>query len=269
MRIYISCDMEGITGIPDWDYAMRDKLDYGVGRELMVGEVNSAIEGALAAGAKEIIVNDSHASMINLIPEKVHKSAKIIQGIAKPLSMMQGIDFGKYDAALFLGYHAQAGTNLGIMGHTYSGAFIKCEVNGKEFGEFGLNSALCGYFNVPVVFVSGDEGVCKEAKKHIPQIETMAGKKGFGKKVGLSLHPAIAREKIKAGVINALKKVKTIPPFKVKSPVKLKVELSDVSHADLCTRIPNIIRLSGRELLFKHKEYLECFKAFLCIMSIA
>ena len=268
MKIYISSDIEGVAGVPSWEYGNRKNLDYGIGRDLMAEEVNAAIEAALESGAKEIIVNDSHASMVNLIPTKIHRAAKLLQGEVKPWSMMQGMD-RKYDAALFLGYHSMGGTWQGSMAHTYSAAIVEARVNGIPFGEPGLNAAFCGYHRTPLVFLSGDEAAAKEIQKLIPSIVTVAVKKGYGRKAVLSIHPEIAREKIRDGVKKALSQGEKIKPFLPKSPYTLEVELRSSEMADLCERIPGIKRLSDSRISFKNRDYKEIFRCFLCIMTVS
>lgn len=267
MRIWMSCDMEGIAGIPVWEFATRDSRDYDMGRELMIGEVNAAVEGAVEAGAKEIIVNDSHDMMINLLPEKVHKAAKLLQGSRKIMSMVEGLDYGKYDAAMFIGYHSMAGT-IGSLSHTYTGAISQVCINNEPVGEFGLNASMAGYLGIPAVFLAGDETVCKEAKTKVPNIFTAPVKKAMGKKSCLSLHPSVAREMIKKNVTEALKNIKNIKPIKIKTPVTIKISFHDVTNADAATRVPGVKRLSARELSFTNKDYRECYKAFLCMMAL-
>jgi D-amino peptidase len=268
MKIYISADIEGVAGVPSWEYGSRKNLDYGIGRDLMAEEVNAAIGGSLDAGAKEIIVNDSHASMVNLIPTKIHRAAKLLQGEVKPWSMMQGMD-KRYDAALFIGYHSMAGTWQGSMAHTYSGAIREARVNGIPFGEPGLNAAFCGYHRTPLVFLSGDEAATNEIHKLIPSIVTVAVKKGYGRKAVLSIHPEIAREKIREGVAKALSGIKNIKPFLPKSPYTLEIKLLGSEMADMCERIPGIKRLANSRISFKNRDYKEIFRCFLGIMTIS
>lgn len=267
MRIWITVDMEGIAGIPVWEFATRDSFDYNMGRDLMIGEVNAAVEGALLAGAKEIIINDSHDMMINLLPEKIHPAAKLLQGSRKPFSMAEGLNYGKYDAAMFVGYHSMAGS-LGSLSHTYTGAITRVCVNDETVGEFGLNATMAGYYGIPAVFIAGDEEVCAEAKKKVSNIVTAPVKKALGKKSCLSVHPSVARAMIKENVQKALQNVKSIKPIKVKTPITVKVAFHDVTFADVCTRLPGAKRLSPTELSFTHKDFAECYKAFLCMMAM-
>jgi D-amino peptidase len=268
MKVFITCDMEGVAGVCDWDQADSSKPDYAHGRELMVGEVNAAIEGALAAGAKEVIVNDSHGSMTNLLPEKLNRAAKLLQGRVKPLSMMQGID-KSYDAALLIGYHSMADTQCGSLSHTYTGSIRRAEINGKVVGEPGLNAAFAGYFGVPVVFLSGDEAAVNEIRSLIPGIEAVAVKKAFGRKAILSIHPELAREMVRDGVSRALARRAEIAPLRFDAPFVLRIEVSDAAMGDICERIPSVKREGATTLQFSSATYLEAFKAFLTVMSLS
>ncbi|MBN1902952.1 M55 family metallopeptidase [Candidatus Sumerlaeota bacterium] len=268
MKIYISCDIEGIGGVPSWEFGSKKNPDYSIGRELMVGEVNAAVEGALDAGAKEIVVNDSHGDMVNLDPQKLHKAARLLQGEVKPWSMMEGMD-KKYDAAAFIGYHAMAGTLFGSMCHTYCGAITEARVNGRIWGEAEINAAFCGAHKTPLVFVSGDEALSREIKKFIPDIFTAIVKKAHGMRAALSLHPDIARARIREGIKKAIDSRKRIKPFLPKKPYTLEVLLREPDMADICTRVPGTKRAGPRTIQFKSNNYIEVFRCFLCIMTLA
>jgi D-amino peptidase len=268
MKLYISCDIEGVAGVPSWEYGSRNKLDYSEGRLYMIGEVNAAIEGALESGAEEIIVNDSHGNMVNLLPAKVNKAARLLQGEVKPWSMMEGMD-KRYDAAAFIGYHAMAGTQFGSMAHTYCGAITAARVNGEVWGESEFNGAFCGAHGTPLVFLSGDEAVTKEVKKFIPKIETAAVKKGYGMRAALSVHPEVAQQMIREGIMRGLARRREVKPFLPKSPYTLEVDLRDPDMADICTRIPCTERIAQRTIRFSHRNYKEIYRAFLNIMSLA
>lgn len=268
MKVYISCDMEGVAGIADSEYVMRKDLDYGEGRELMLGEVNAAVEGALEAGATEAVINDSHGNMINLLPSKVHPKARLILGSVKPMSMMQGID-ASFDAAALIGYHSMGGTQHGVLAHTYSGQVVEAKVNGVLFGEPEFNAALAGYYDVPVVFLSGDKAATREIGKHIPKIVTAAVKEGFGRRAAMSVHPEVARELIKEGMKRAIGLRKQIRPFKPKSPYRLMVTMSMSDMADMCERIPGVVRKGAKTLAFTDADYREVYKAFLTMMSMS
>ncbi len=165
LKVFISVDMEGVTGVVNGDDTRRSGKDYDYFRQTMTREANAAIEGALAAGATEIIVRDSHGSALNLLPEMLHRSSKLIRDWSDgPMSMMEGID-ASYDAAIYVGYHARAGTPDGVLDHTSSGDVTDVSINGLQMPETGYNALMAGYYNVPVVFVAGDKAVCDQARE--------------------------------------------------------------------------------------------------------
>jgi len=186
LKVFISVDMEGISGIVHSIQTSRDQPDYEKGRALMVGDVNAAIMGVLALGKAEIVVSDGHGSMTNLQPEELHENSVLVRGSPKPLTQMAGIDRG-FDAALFIGYHSKRGTKRGTLDHTISGRTVdSITINGLEVGETAINAAIAGYHEVPLVFISGDRAVTEEAEEIIPGIVTVAVKgNGCGKGGGL------------------------------------------------------------------------------------
>jgi D-amino peptidase len=270
MNIYISCDMEGVAGICDWDYAVRDRMDYAHGRMLMIKECNAAIEGALEAGAKKIVVNDSHDGMVNLLPEEMHPEAELILGRNKTYSMMQGIN-RNFDAALFIGYHAGVGQKYGTLAHSYSSRVLHLSVNGISLNEAGINAFLAGAYGVPLVALSGDDVLAREMKKMIPQAKTIVVKKGMGRKAAQSIHPSKAREKIKKGIMEVLinAKKKKVKPFKLRSPYTLKAQLTPIEILDMAERIPGMRRTDGQTVIYKSRDVIEIYKAYMTLMSVS
>ncbi|MCK7490013.1 MAG: M55 family metallopeptidase [Anaerotruncus sp.] len=201
LKIFISVDMEGISGIVHGDQTTPGTAEYADGRKWMAQDVNAAVEAALAAGATGVVVNDSHGSMRNIDPDDLHPKAILISGTPKPLSMMQGID-PTFAACLFIGYHAKAGTENAILDHTISGSVVRSiRVNGIEMPELGLNAAIAGYYGVPVVLVSGDTAVCRQAGEVLGKdIVTVAVKEAFGRLAAKLVPMAEARQMIAAGV---------------------------------------------------------------------
>lgn len=214
MRVYISVDMEGVAGVVHRDQTGREGKDYEQARKLMTNEANAAIQGALEAGARDIVVNDSHGTMRNIDPELLRKEAKLISGSPKRLGMMEGID-SRFQAAIFIGYHTRSGSE-GILNHTYNGRVVsKVKINNQEFGEFGINALIAGEYGVPAVFVSGCNLLVEEAKKHIQNIHSAQVKHTINRVTTESLHPDMACELIKNGVIQALQHNEIVKPYKL------------------------------------------------------
>ncbi|MBN2336571.1 M55 family metallopeptidase [Candidatus Bathyarchaeota archaeon] len=253
-KIFISIDMEGISGIVDWAEVDRNNSEYAFARKLMVGDLNAAIKGALEAGVKEVVVSDAHGSMRNLRPEDVHEAAVLVRGSPKPGSMMEGVD-DTCDAALYVGYHSMKGTENGIMCHTISGSAIDgIFINGRETGEFGLNSALAGFYGVPSVFLAGDYAATKEAEAFVPGITTTAVKWAVGRYSAKCLHPNESGKLITANVKKALTG-KLPEPRRVKEPVEVKIRFVTSTMCDVVALMPSFKRVDGRTMAGEFGDY--------------
>ena len=269
LKVFISVDMEGISGIVDGSMTGKDQLDYQKGRILMVSDVNAAIEGVLTLGEAEIVVCDAHGSMTNIEPEELNRAATLVRGTPKPLSQMAGID-GSFDAAIFIGYHSMKGTLRGVLSHTFSGRAIESlRINGIEVGETAMNAAIAGYHGVPLVFVSGDLADKREAKALNPEIETVAVKEAVSRTAAKCLNPAKARELIKETVAKALKKRKSIEPFTFEPPIQLLVRYTNARMADAVEFMPSAERVNGKTIKFVLDNYLKAYGAFRASVYIA
>lgn len=268
MKVFISVDIEGIAGIVDRTQWKEGELNYQIARELMVGEANAAIEGALAAGAEEIVVNDSHSSMTNINPLQLHPAARLVLGRMKPMSMCQGLGPG-FDAAVFVGYHAGRGTQFGVLEHTYTSAFYEVRINGRSAAEAVLNGLLAGSYGVPLVFLSGDQTATAQIREWNPKIHTVVVKEGLARQAAISVHPQVARERIRKGVEQALAHRNEIGLLKLDPPFELVCDLEWTQMADLCERIPGLARTGPRQVRYVTQDYPTCFKAFLTIMTLA
>lgn len=271
IKVFISVDMEGISGIVHSDQTTPGTPEYASGQKWMAQDVNAAVEGALEAGATEVVVNDSHGSMRNINPDDLDPRAILISGSPKPLSMMQGID-ASFTACLFIGYHAKAGTENAILDHTISGSVVRAvRVNGLELPELGLNAAIAGYDDVPVVFISGDTAVCRQAEEILgKEVVTIAVKEAYGRLAAKLVPMAEARRRIKAGVKDALGKVEGIKPFKLTAPYNFELAYHVSAQADMgAMLLPQVKRPDARTLAFTANDYLEGFRMLRALISLA
>ena len=182
---------------------------------------------------------------------------------------MAGID-SSFDAALFIGYHSMKGTLHGVLSHTFSGRTIdSLTVNGMEIGETAMNAAIAGYHGVPLVFVSGDLAVTKEAHVLNPNMVTVAVKEAVARTAAKCIHPKKARELVKKGVTEALKKRKSIEPFTFKPPIEMLVKYANSLIADAVELMPSAERVDGRTIRFVLDDYLNTFGAFRASVEIA
>ncbi len=268
MRIYISADMEGVSGVVHFaQTSIKDEAEeYGRARKWMTAEVNAAIEGALAAGATEVVVNDAHGSMRNILLEELNPVAQLVTGSPKPLAMMQGIDEG-FDVAFFIGYHALAGSAHGTLNHTWTGRVHGVVLNGRPVGELGLNAALAGHFGVPVVLVTGDQTLVQEAQAILGDIETVAVKQAYGMRAARCLAPSRARELIKEAANRAVQKGGT--PFVPSAPVTFSVCFQQTVHAEMAELVPGSHRVDTRTVEFTHDDMLTAYRAWRAIVGLA
>ena len=261
LKVFISVDMEGVTGVVNVEDASRSGKDYDYFRQTMTREANAAIEGALAAGATEIVVRDSHGTALNLLPEMLHRSAKLIRDWSGgPMVMMEGID-ASYDAAIYVGYHAKAGTPDGVLDHTSSGDVTNVAINGVSMPETGYNALMAGYYDVPVIFVAGDKAVCDQAQALLGIVETVAVKEGIGA-AALNLHPEVAREQIRAGVQRALENVDDYKPYKLSAPYTLVLTLKTEQSIHQGSFYPGARRTGDWELTYKSADLMEIMRAY-------
>jgi D-amino peptidase len=262
--------MEGISGIVDRTMVSRDGGDYEKGRKLMVQDVNAGIEGILDVDQDaEIYVCDGHGGMNNINPEELDRNAELIRGRPKPQSQMCGLD-DSFDACLFIGYHSKKGTLEGMMSHTYSGNNIESiHINGIEVGETAMNAGIAGYYKVPLIFVSGDLAVTKEAEEIDSDIETVAVKTAVGRVSARCIHPEKSRELIKKGVSRAVGKIGEIEPCIIDSPVTFRIRFTDGVKADAASFIPTAERLDGKTIVIRNNDYIKGYHGFLASVMCA
>lgn len=268
MKILISADLEGVNGVAHPDQIYPDGKYYKETLVRWAKELNAIVEGLNEAGVKNIIINDSHNHSRNLDSSLVPK-AKIVTGWQRPYSMVSGVENG-FDACFFTGYHGMA-SSKSTLSHTYRPRIIKqVRLNKKSVGETGLNAALAGVFNVPVVFISGDKETCAEAKSILgKQLFTVETKKSLSRYSAISYPFEEVLEKLKSTSTKTIKEKNTWKVFKLKAPYIISVTFSESNHADACELIPGVKRVSDNQVEFKHKDYSVIFKCFLAMGALA
>ena len=262
MKIYISADIEGIGCVVRSEHSSPQGREYAFARKQMTAEVNAAIQGAIDSGATDVVVADAHNVGLNLIPDELDERACLIMGSPRPLSMMEGIQEG-FDAALFVGYHAMAGTYDSSIVHVFTGRIAELKMNGQTMGEIGLNAGLAGYYNVPVALVTGDDKTCAEAEALLPGVETVAVKRGIGAYASLCLHPGKTRELIYQAAKEAVAKTGILTPVGYNDqPVTMELRFTTASAVDRVMRMPRVKRLDNLTVRFVGDNYIEAFQAF-------
>jgi D-amino peptidase len=271
MRVYISVDMEGIAGVVHEDQTdptdARHAPEYNRFRRLMTNEANAAILGALDAGATRVLVNDSHWDMRNLLAEELHPAAELLSGSPKRLSMVEGVDEG-FDAAMFIGYHAMAGTCDAVIDHTYTSRVYEARVNDQPVGELALNAAMAGVYQVPVAVVSGDQSLAAEAKALLGSgVETIVVKEAVGRFAARAAAPPVACDRIRAGAAAGLKRPHE--PFTFQRPIRLEVNFVVSQMADMAELVPGSVRSGGRMITYTGDDYREVFRAWRAMYNLA
>ena len=272
MKILIAADMEGITGVVNWDQVDPDHAEYGRFRRLMTGDVNAAVRGAFAGGATSVVVVDGHHLGSNILVEELDARALLNCGTPAPLSMVQGVDQG-VDGVIMVGYHARVGATPAILDHTWSSKCVaNLWLNDLLLGETGLNAAVCGHFGVPALMVSGDQAVCAEALDTLGALEVAVVKRAAGRMSAECLPPSQAHEKIcdAAGrAVRRLREGQAPPPFVLPAPVQVAVELFNSDMADRASLLPQVERQDGRRIEFSAADMPAAYHLFNAAVMLA
>lgn len=258
LKVFISVDMEGIGGIGTSKMVGSSGKDYNTGRVLMTEEVNTVVAAIFEHGSAEILVNDSHGDMQNLIHNNLDSRVQYIQGNIKPLGMVQGLD-ETFDAAIFIGYHSRAGTENGFLAHTGSGSVKGLWINGIEVGEGGMNAYFAGSKGVPVILASGDSTFTTQFRKLIAT-RTVVTKVAIGSRVAKLYHPEVVRKRLSTATKEALADLKNARKSIVNTPVIIRVRFASTTRADILEAIPEMRRIDGNTIEYQAKDMEESYK---------
>jgi D-amino peptidase len=260
LKIYISADMEGVVGVVTNEQLGPQGFEYGRFREFMTQEVNAAIEGALAAGATQIVVGDSHGNGQNLLIEKLHRDVLLVRAWPRPLGMMQGID-ETFAGAMFIGYHTGT-TNLeGVRAHTISSARLAdVRLKGVSVSEAGLNAAIAGHFNVPVIMVSGDDAVVKETQSLLGNIEGAVVKWASGFHSAKTMTPEASYNLIRSKAQQAVRRISEFKPYKLNGPIELDVRFKNYRPSEVLSYLSIVQRTDAHSIRFVGKDIIEVSK---------
>lgn len=268
MKIYVSVDMEGITGLPDHTFVDSSKHNYERARRIMTEEANAIVRAAVENGATQVLVNDSHSKMNNLLVEEMHPEAELITGDLKALSMVQSLD-ESFAGAIFAGYHARAG-QPGVMSHSMIFGVRNMYINDVEIGELGFNAYVAGHFGVPVIMVAGDDCACKEAEALIPGVVTAAVKESITRSAVKTLHPQKARELIEKKTAEAIEKRQTIKPLAPPENPVLRIEFTNYGQAEWAALMPGCEIERGTTIVkFEATDIVEAYRAMLVMIELA
>ncbi len=268
MKVFISFDMEGVAGIVDWSQCRGPGQPYEEGRRLLLGEVNAAIDGALAGGATEIVCNDSHGTMNNLDPAELHGRAAYVAGRHKPLYMMEGMD-DTVDAVFFVGYHGSISGASSVLSHTYNPSVVsKVSLNGIECGESGINGLVALACQAPVVLITGDQVTASEGEPFFAKAERVVVKDSITRFAATQLHPLDARDRIASAALAAVRRAREVPAPSISLPARLDVEVQTADMADIATWVKGVSRSGTRSVRIEGDDPLAVFRAFVGLTYI-
>jgi D-amino peptidase len=266
VKVFISFDMEGVAGIVDWSQCRPPGTPYEEGRRLLAGEVNAAIDGAMAAGATEIICNDSHGTMNNLDPAALHGRATYVSGRHKPMYMMQGLD-GRADVVFMVGYHGSISGESSVLSHTYNPSVVShVELNGARVGESGINALVALAYGVPVGLISGDRQTAAEADPFLPDAERVVVKESFTRFGASNLHPEVARTMIADGARRAVERAARPPAIAL--PATLEVQMQTADMAEVASWVRGAERTGVRAVSIRGDDPVAIFRSFVAVTYI-
>jgi D-amino peptidase len=270
MKILIACDMEGLPGVVDWDHVSNKHPEYERYRKIMTVTVNAAVRGAFEGGATQVLVADGHANGRNLLLEELDSRALVNIGPDYPYGMVKGIENG-VQAVMYVGYHARARTLNAALCHTWSGIIANVWLNSTCVGEIGLNAAVCGHFDAPVILIAGDQAACAEAAELLGPLESVIVKRAFSY-YGAECLPLEEAYSLIAGAAQRavihLKAGNAPHPFYLTAPITLGVEFYRVEHADQAEIVPGVRRLDSQRLEYIADDPILAYRAFQTIAAL-
>lgn len=268
MKLFLSTDFEGTSGIVAWEQIIEGKAEYAQGRLLLTNEVNAVIAGAQEAGASEFVVNDAHSFMRNLHPQDLLGEATLISGQHKPLYMMEGLD-SSFSGVLFVSYHGSIGAERAILSHTYNPRAIwEVRVNGEIVGESGINALVAAHYGVPVIFVSGDEVTAREAAHIAPNAEKVVVKESLGRFAAANLHPNVACRLLREGASRAVKNIQAMRPPILTRPASLEVIFLVADMAEMACLVRGVERIGPRTITIHNENLLDLYRSFVAVILL-
>ncbi|MEZ4571409.1 MAG: M55 family metallopeptidase [Thermomicrobiales bacterium] len=279
MKILISADMEGTCGVSSWVHVIPPEIagsqpastaEYERARLRMTREVNAAIEGALAGGATEIIVNDAHDGMKNLVPDELHPAAQFVAGSDKPLVMMQGVEEDGVNATFYTGYHSRAGTPDGPLAHTWSLSIHDVRVNGTSMGEYGVNAIVAGHFGVPVALVTGDNRAVEQARQLLgDQVEGAVVKEGYSVTSAVHVQPEEARRIIREAAERAVRNLDKMKVYRMPEDATVEIDFDHQIRASHAAEVTGVELAGWRTIRYSPADALDFHRYFRAVTRAA
>lgn len=269
MHILIAVDMEGITGVVNWDQVTPSHAEYARFRRLMTADVNAAVRGAFEGGADAVTVTDGHHNGSNILIEELDSRARLNSGSPSAFSMVEGVQ--NADALLFVGYHARAGTPDAILCHTWTDQITNVWLNGRPTGEIGVNASVAGAFGAPLLMISGDRAACAEATKWVTDVREVVVKTASSRYAAECLPPEQSHAAIQAAAreaVQAFAAGQGPRPLETPAPVTVRVEFANAAQADGAGRVPGATRVDGRAVEMQAADMPAAYRAFRVLATL-
>ena len=257
--------MEGVSGVVNIRNDLgREGDDYNNARLWVTEDVNAAIEGAIEGGADDFTVREAHHGIIY---HQLHPKAKLVKGMSASKMTMDGLD-NTFDAVMCIGFHARSGDSCGVWSHTWIEAFLDVKINGILMSEARIGALIAGYYDVPVVMLSGDDVICREIQEWFPGVETAIVKFGVNRYGAICLPIREAHDLIREKAKIAMEKIGKVKPYKLKPPYTLEVETTDPSVAQIISLLPGSKYDGNRKVSYTCEDFLENHRAFLIMVFL-
>jgi D-amino peptidase len=270
VKVFVSVDLEGVTGTTDPQEMRAGGDGYDAARRWMTSDANAAIAGAFDGGASEVIVCDSHGSARNLLLDELDPRARLVRGLHKPRRMVQGLD-ASFGAALLVGYHARAGAGPGVLNHTWVGKELhEVRLNGEPAGEIALVAMVADHYGVPIALVTGDDMACREADTRLPDVRTVPVKRSVDRFSVDTDHPVAAAERIRDAAADGVRAAAGRQRNPGSGPVEVEIEWSSSSIAQTCALIPGVeIGGTARTIRWEASDALQALDLLVVTTTLA
>ncbi|MBY0123181.1 M55 family metallopeptidase [Bacillus sp. S/N-304-OC-R1] len=259
MKIYISADIEGISGVATIQQLVNNS-EYQRFRKLMTEEVNAAIRGAHNGGANEVVVADGHGNMSNIIIEDLDPRARLVSGNNRVMCQLEGLD-ETFDGIIFIGHHGRESASQAVISHTLAGICVKeIMINNKVVGETEMNALVAGSLKIPAIFISGDDQYVSEVKETLPDVESVVVKYARDRLAAELIHPQVVHEEIEKRVACSLKKANEIKPITMEGPITFEIEFKGPQQANMTTTLPTVQKISSTRIKFTCDDMITAYK---------
>ncbi|WP_349408626.1 M55 family metallopeptidase [Pseudalkalibacillus sp. SCS-8] len=269
MKIFISADIEGISGVAT-NVQLKKNDEYQRFRKLMTQEVNAAVEGAFRGGATEVVIADGHGNMSNILIEDLDERARLVSGNNRVMCQLQGLD-ESFDGIMFVGHHGrESGSERTTISHTLAGICVKeMKINGKVVGETEMNATVAGAMDVPAIFISGDDAYVSEVKETLPDVEAAVVKYGVDRFAAELIAPKRARSLITEKAEAAVRRLNEFKPYKVDGPYTFDLTFKGSQQALMTTTIPSVEMTGPESIRFTCDDMVTAYKHMWGVVIIA